>query len=187
MLGADILDLFKKEKKMKVAVFIANGSEEIEALTPVDVIRRTGIDCDLISVNEKVVTCSHNVLVTADKRIEEADLSMYDALVIPGGMPGATNIATCKKAVEGIRGAIENGKVVASICASPAVVLADNGLTEGYKTTCYPATQFIQSLGENYTGADVEIDRNLITANGPKSALKFSLAICEALNLTPKF
>ncbi|MBE7090083.1 MAG: phosphatase PAP2 family protein [Clostridiales bacterium] len=187
MLGADILDLFKKEKKMKVAVLIANGSEEIEALTPVDVIRRTGIDCDLISVNEKVVTCSHNVLVTADKRIEEADLSMYDALVIPGGMPGATNIATCVKAVEGIRGAIENGKVVASICASPAVVLADNGLTEGYKATCYPATQFIQSLGENYTGADVEIDRNLITANGPKSALKFSLAICEALNVTPKF
>ena len=187
MLNADILDLFKKEKKMKVAVLIANGSEEMEALTPVDVLRRTGATCDLISVNEKTVTCSHNLLVTADKTIEEIDLSIYDGIVIPGGMPGATNIATCKKAVEGIKSAIENGKVVGAICASPAVVLAGNNLLGDNKATCYPADTFIKAIGDNYTGADVQVSDKIITANGPKSALQFSLAICEALNLTPKF
>lgn len=187
ILNADLFNLIKRRKKMKVAVLIANGSEEIETITPVDVMRRAGISCETVSVSGKTVICSRGVSVVADKVIEEVSLDDYDGIVIPGGMPGATNIAGCEKAVEGVKKAIKQGKLIASICASPAVVLASNGLIENRKATCYPAKDFIDKLGESYTGNSVEVDGNLITANGPESAMEFSLAICKSLGATPKF
>ncbi len=170
-----------------ICVFIADGSEEIEALTPVDVLRRAGANVDIVSVNGEYVTGSHGIVVKADKRVDKAELGHYDCLVIPGGMPGATNIASNKKAVLGIGMAIDSGKLVCAICASPAVVIAGNGLLGYKKATCYNAPDFVKALGENYTGKDVEKDRNLITANGPKSALAFSLEIAGELGLKPKF
>ncbi len=171
----------------KIAVFIADGSEEIEALTPVDVLRRTGASVDLISVGSEYITGSHGIVIKADKVIEKAELNGYDCLVIPGGMPGAVNIASCNKAVLGISMALDTGKPVGAICASPAVVLAGNNILGYRKATCYNAPDFVQALGENYTGADVENDRGLITANGPKSAMAFSLEIARELGLEPKF
>ena len=173
---------------IKIAVLIADGSEEIETLTPVDVFRRCdNVLCDLISVSGKTPKCSHGVVVTADKVIEQVNLVDYDAVVIPGGMPGATNISATKKVVLAIENALKAGKVVASICASPAVVLADNGLLLCEKATCYPAPIFISSLGQKYTGESVTVSENIITANGPKSAMEFSLAICDALLVNAKF
>lgn len=173
---------------IKIAVLIANGSEEIETLTPVDLFRRCdGAICDLISVSGKTPTCSHGVCVTADKVIEEISLLDYDAVVIPGGMPGATNIASTKKVIDQLKIMAENKKLIASICASPAVVLASNGLLLGKKATCYPAPAFIEMMGDLYTGSDLEISERLITANGPKSALKFAIAVCQGLGLSPKF
>ena len=172
----------------RVAVIIANGSEEIEAITPIDVFRRTDAVCDIVSVAELTVTCSHNVKVRADKLIGEVSLSDYDAIVIPGGMPGATNIANCRHVIDGLKVAITKGKVVGAICASPAVVLACNGLLDGVKATCYPAPDFIKMMEKSvYTATDVEVDKNVITANGPRSALAFSLELCKRLGLTPKF
>lgn len=172
----------------KVAVIIANGTEEIEALTPVDLFRRAGLECDLISVSGEYPKGSHGIIVKADKLVRQVDFSEYSAIVIPGGMPGAVNISNDKKVIEGIKCAIDNGKIVASICASPAVVLAQNELIAGRKVTCYPAQDFIGMFKSCvYTGKDVEVDGNLITANGPKSAMSFSLAICEKLGVKPKF
>ena len=171
----------------KVAVLIANGTEEIEFITPLDVIRRAdGVLCDLISVNGKTPKCSHGVTVMADKIIEEVDLKSYDAVIIPGGMPGATNIASEERVIASLIEMEKEGKLIASICASPAVVLKANGITKGKKSTCYPATQFVEIMGDDYTGAEVEVVDNLITANGPKSAMAFALEICKALNLSPK-
>ena len=167
----------------KIAVLLADGTEEIEGLTPVDILRRAGAECDLVSVGGEFLTGSHNIVIKADKLISEIDNTDYDAVVIPGGMPGATNIASNEKAISLIEYAVENNKLVASICASPAVVLASNGFLKGKKATCYPAKQFVDMMGENYTGTDVEISDNLITANGPKSALKFSLEIVKSLGL----
>ena len=173
---------------IKIAVLIANGSEEIEALTPVDVFRRCDdVESDLISVSGKNLICSHGVKVTADKVVEEIDFTEYDALVIPGGMPGATNISNTEKVIEAIKLMTKQDKLIASICASPAVVLASNNLLGSKKATCYPAPAFVQLMGENYTGNDVEVCDRLITANGPKSAFKFALAICESLGIVPKF
>ena len=171
----------------KVAVLFADGTEELEGLTPVDLLRRAGADCDIVSVGKEFLTGSHSIVVKADKNIEQINFNDYDAVVIPGGMPGAVNIANCKKAVEFIKSLSENKKLVASICASPAVVLAQNNLLSGKKATCYPAPQFIQMMGENYTEIDVQVSDNLITANGPKSAFKFSLEIIKYLGLDIKF
>ena len=172
---------------MKIAVFIANGTEEIEALTPVDVLRRGGAEVELVSVNGEYPKGSHGIVVKADKVIEETDFSAYDAVVIPGGMPGATNISENALATEAIKAMNAENKLVAAICASPAVVLKKLGVIEGKKATCYPADTFINELGDGYTGSDVEEDGNVITANGPKSAMKFTLAICNKLGLNPKF
>ena len=173
---------------VKVAVLIANGTEEIEALTPVDVLRRAGVECDLVSVSGDYPIGSHGITVKADKTVERVDFNEYSAIVIPGGMPGATNIEKNEKAMDAIKIATTANKLVAAICASPAVVLANNRLIDGKIATCYPAEAFIKMMNHaRYTGADVEVDGNIITANGPKSAMKFALAICEKLGVNPKF
>ncbi len=172
----------------KIAVIVANGTEEIEGLTPVDILRRAGVSVDIVSVSGKVAKGSHDILITADKVVEEVDFNEYDGIVIPGGMPGATNIASNKKVVSATEEMLKKGKVVASICASPAVVLASNRLIDGKKVTCYPAQAFIDMLSPcTYTASAVEVCGNLVTANGPKSAIDFSIEICKVLGVTPKF
>lgn len=172
---------------IKIAVFIADGTEEIEFVTPIDVLRRAGAEVHAISVSGESPVCSHGVSIRADKTVESADLCDYDAFVVPGGMPGAINIAQNKKVIAALEKAMATNKLVSAICAAPAVVLASNGLIDGKKATCYPAEAFIKAIDcADYTGADVEVDGNLITANGPKSAMKFSFAVCEALKIKPR-
>ena len=140
-----------------------------------------------MSVSGKMPIGSHGIQIIADKLVSEVDFSVYDGIVIPGGMPGAVNISNEALVVDAIEKMMDDGRLVSAICASPAVVLASRFLLNGKKATCYPLDQFIKALGDLYTGADVEVDGNLITANGPKSAMKFALEICSALNLQPKF
>lgn len=172
---------------MKIAVLISNGSEEIEVLTPVDVLRRANVECHLISVCEKQVVGSHNIKITSDYLLDEVCLSSYDGIVIPGGMPGAEIISKSKKVINAITDMMKNNKLVASICASPAVVLARHNLLQNKKATCYMADDFINLMKDNFILEDVVVDGNLITANGPKSAMLFSLKICEFLGVKPKF
>jgi 4-methyl-5(b-hydroxyethyl)-thiazole monophosphate biosynthesis len=172
----------------KIAVIFSNGTEEIEALTPVDVLRRTGAQCDIVSVSGEYPKGSHGIIVKADLTAESLDMDNYDAIVIPGGMPGAEIISNDQAIICALKKAFNENKVVASICASPAVVLAKNGFIDGKTATCYPAPAFIEMMKvAKYTAGDVERDGNLITANGPKSAMKFALEICSVLGLTPKF
>ncbi len=172
---------------VKVAVLFADGTEEIEGITPVDVLRRAGAECDIVSVGGEYITGSHGITIKADKLIDKIDIKLYDAVVIPGGMPGATNIANNQNAIELIKHLIEKGKLVSAICASPAVVLAQNDLLIAKSATCFHADCFTSVLGQNYTGKEVEISDNFITADGPKSALKFSLAIAKYLGLDINF
>ena len=172
----------------KIAVLFSNGTEEIEALTPVDVLRRAGVECEIVSVCGQFPVGSHAITVKADKLIENIEFSDYDGVVIPGGLPGAQIIADNEYAQKMVKDFIESGKLVASICAAPALVLGAKGLVDGKKVTCYPADAFIELLkNAHYTGADVEVDKNIITANGPKSAMAFSFAICDYLKVNPKF
>ena len=170
-----------------IAVILADGMEELEALTPVDVLRRASATVDTISIKDKIVTSSHGVGVVADKTLGDINLDLYDAIILPGGMPGAKNISENQTVVSAVKRALEQKRLVGAICASPAVILAKHSLLDGYTATCYPASDFINAVGERYLEQDVVTSKNLITANGPKSAFKFALAICEYLNLTPKF
>ena len=170
---------------IKALVLIANGSEEVETLFPVDVLRRAGVLVDLTSINEKIVVCSRNVSVVADKLFCEVNPLEYDVVVVPGGLNGSKNISNDEKVVKAISLMMEKGKLIASICAAPALVLAKHNLIKGRKATCFPDKEIISLIGENYTGESVTIDGKLITASGPKSALDFSLAICKALGVTP--
>ena len=170
---------------IKALVLIANGSEEVETLFPVDVLRRAGVLVDLTSINEKIVVCSRNVSVVADKLFCEVNPLEYDVVVVPGGLNGSKNISNDEVVVKAISLMMEKGKLIASICAAPALVLAKHNLIKGRKATCFPDKEFISLIGENYTGESVTVDGKLITASGPKSALDFSLAICKALCVTP--
>ena len=170
---------------MKIAVIFANGTEEIEGITPVDVLRRADVTCDIVSVSGEPVG-SHGISIKADLLSNQLDMNNYDGIVIPGGMPGAVNIANDEHVKKALIKANKEEKMIASICASPAVVLAPLGILNGRKATCFPASDFVDELGKSYTGKNVEIDGHVITANGPKSAMEFALEICKYLQLKPK-
>ena len=171
----------------RVAVFFSNGTEEIEGITPVDVLRRSGAVCDIVSVCGELVTGSHEIVIKADKVLEKFNLYDYDAIVLPGGLQGAISFSENQAIINIVKVALETGKLVASICASPALVLAKHNLIKGKKATCYPSDDFIKLFNNCfYTGKEVEVDENLVTANGPKSSMEFSIAICNKLGLEPK-
>ena len=157
-------------------IFLAEGFEEIEAITVIDVLRRAGMDIKSVSItSDKNVTGAHGVTVYADLTFKEADFEDSEWLILPGGMPGATNLAADTALCDLLK--VHKGKI-AAICAAPGVVLAPLGLINGKEVTCYPG--FDKACREN--GAimrDVPVMAlpDLITGNGPSAALRFALAI----------
>lgn len=172
----------------KIAVFLANGFEEIEAFTVVDVMRRAGAQVDTVSVCGDIVEGAHGIKAFADITEEQFDRSRYDALVLPGGMPGAKILGECKTVLDAVSAFDAAHKIIAAICAAPAVVLGMNGYAAGRKVTCYPAPAFINVLeGAEYTCEEVTTDGNLITASGPKAAMAFAEEICRVMEIKPAF
>ena len=162
----------------KVYVFLAEGFEEIEGLTVVDLLRRANIETEMVSVMEgKKIKGSHGIKVTADSMFADVDFSDADLLVLPGGMPGATHLDKCAELSEMIMQYAAQGKSLAAICAAP-LVLGKRGLLKGKKATCYPGfEEFLE--GAEYTAAPVECDGNFITGKGPGAAMDFAFAIVE--------
>lgn len=173
----------------KIAVLFSNGTEELEALTPVDLLRRCdGAVCEIVSVCGEYLTGSHGIVVKADRLLKDFEVEQYDAIVIPGGMPGATCISQNEIVIKSLKKAFETGKLIASICASPAVVLAKHNIIDGKNVTCYPAQVFIKALSKcTYTAKHLQTDGNLITADGPESAFEFAREIARYLGLNPEF
>ena len=122
----------------KAIVFLANGFEEMEALGTIDILRRGGIEVTTVSITEEtVVTGAHNVPVIADTTLDKATLNQADALILPGGMPGASNLNNSEAVKEALLQQYREGKIVAAICAAP-MVLGGLGLLKGRNATCYP-------------------------------------------------
>lgn len=162
----------------KVAVLLANGFEEIEALTVVDVLRRGNVNCSMVSINEKEVTGAHNIKVIADEIISD-DLDV-DMVILPGGMPGATNLRDDLRVISLLKKMNNENKKIAAICAAP-IVLAKAGIISGEDITSYPG--FEDDLKEgNYKEDLVVISGNLITSRGPATALEFSYTLLDVLN-----
>ena len=160
----------------KVYEFLANGFEEVEGLGPVDILRRGGVDVKTVSVTGTPwVETSHGITLKADLTIEEADLSDADMLLLPGGLPGATNL----RDHEGVRKALVaqavKGGRIGAICAAP-LVLGSLGLLEGKKATCYPGFEKFMT-GATYTAELFTIDGDIITGEGPAATFPYSYEI----------
>jgi len=166
---------------MKVMVFLANGFEEVEALTVVDYLRRMDIEVDTVSITqEKQVNGAHDIPVLADKTIDEIDeVDSYDGVVIPGGMPGATNLRDNPRVIEIVKEMDNKGKLAAAICAGP-IVLEKAGVISGKKVTSYPGFEDQLSSGV-YEQESVVRDQNIITARGPALAVDFAIEIVKYL------
>ncbi|MDR1521192.1 MAG: DJ-1/PfpI family protein [Planctomycetota bacterium] len=160
----------------RAAILLADGFEEIEAATPADVLRRAGVETVLVGVSGLRAKGSRGVVYAADAELAElrGDFSLA---VIPGGMPGARNIADSAAAralVEKIQG---RGGIVAAICAAPAVALAAWGLLSGKKATCYPGMEGMFPPDAEFSPERVVVDGKLVTSRGPGTALEFSLRL----------
>jgi 4-methyl-5(b-hydroxyethyl)-thiazole monophosphate biosynthesis len=167
----------------KVYVFLADGFEDVEALIPVDVLRRGGVDVTTVSISDfPLVQSAHGVNMEADIMFEQGDFSDADLIFLPGGMPGASNLFAHKGVCKAVVDQFAAGKKVAAICASPAVVLAPLGILEGKEATCYPG--FESALAENnaaYTGALFTVDGNVTTGEGPAAAFPFAYELLAQL------
>lgn len=165
----------------KVYEFLADGFEDIEALAPVDVLRRGGVEVVTVSITgQRAVQSSHGVTIMADTTFEEAgDFADADALLLPGGMPGSTNLRDHSGVIAALQRQNEAGKRIGAICAAP-LVLAHAGLLHGRRATIYPG--MASHLGDaTYTERIVVEDGNIITGEGPTAALPYSYAILAQL------
>jgi len=161
----------------KVAVILADGFEEIEALTVVDVLRRVNITCHLVGF-EAQVTGSHAIQVQAD-RVFDGDLSDYDLIVLPGGMPGSANLRDHELLIAELQKCEQVGKKIAAICAAP-IVLNRAGLLKDKEFTCYDGVQE-QIADGHYRKETVVVDGQLTTSRGPATALAFVYNLVEQL------
>ncbi len=168
------------EKMKRAAIFFGTGYEEIEALTVVDLLRRSGIEVVCVSVNnEKSVIGSHSISVAMDAGIDEIDFDSFDILVCPGGMPGTLNLEACKKLTDNIRKFNDEGKLIAAICAAPSI-FGHMGILEKKDACIYPGME------SELKGAKVVYEKvvragNIITARGMGAAIAFGLEIVAAL------
>lgn len=163
----------------RVAVFLSDGFEEVEGLTQVDFLRRAGLDVVVLGITGKQVTGGHDLKVETDMKVEDAS-GGFDAVVVPGGMPGAQHVADSKPANDLIREAFEKGELVAAICAAPAVVLEPLGILEGKKATCYPGFES-RLISSTFSEERVVHDGKVITSRGPGTAAEFAVAVIRYL------
>ncbi|MFT7053466.1 MAG: 4-methyl-5(b-hydroxyethyl)-thiazole monophosphate biosynthesis [Psychromonas sp.] len=163
----------------KVAVILADGFEEVEAITSVDFLRRAGIEVILTSIAELKVTGSHDIVILADITLDALQDDL-DGIILPGGMPGAANLAQSKALITFIGKMSKSNKLLAAICAAPALVLGGSGLLEGRQFTCYPGFEN-EISGANFSTGSVVLDGNILTSRGPGTAAEFAIAIIEYL------
>jgi 4-methyl-5(b-hydroxyethyl)-thiazole monophosphate biosynthesis len=160
----------------RLAIFFAEGYEEIEALTVVDICRRCGLAIDMVSATkDREVKSSHGVSVKMDKTFDEVDFGVYDMLILPGGMPGTRNLEANGKLMEQLDAFYSSGKYIAAICAAPSI-FGHRGYLKGRRACSYPS--FESHLeGAKVTEGPVEISDHVVTSRGMGTAIDFGLAI----------
>ncbi|MCG6917016.1 MAG: DJ-1/PfpI family protein [Deltaproteobacteria bacterium] len=164
----------------KVLVPIADGTEEIEAVCVIDVLRRAGADVTVASVGELQITASRGVKLVADQLITACMDETYDLVVLPGGMPGAEHLRDSKELETILKDQRDQGRLYGAICAAPAVVLKHHGLLDQRQATCHP--NFVSNLENiDLVQARVVVDGTCVTSRGPGTALEFALKLVELL------
>lgn len=163
-----------------VYMLLGTGFEETEAIAPLDLLRRAGVEVTTVGVTGKIVYGSHNIGIEADILIKEMDLSNLDMIILPGGLGGVASARASQTALDALKFAWENGKFVAAICAGPTV-LADLGITDGKHATCFPGCESGMGSAILADGAAAVRDGNLITGTSAGCAIPFGLKLIEAL------
>ena len=161
-----------------VLVPIADGTEEIEASTIIDVLRRAGAEVTVASVGSLQVTASRGMKLVADVQIADCINQSFDLIALPGGMPGAEHLRDCTLLIDLLKAQKAAGKLYAAICATPAVALAPHGLLTGKRATCYPS---LQDQLSNASNERVVVDGNCITSQGPGTAMEFAVELVGQL------
>ncbi len=162
-----------------IYVFLADGFEELEALSPVDVLRRAGVEVKTVGVTGKTVVGSHKIPVVCDTTAGEATFEGLDGIILPGGMPGTLNLENDTTVQEFINYSYKNGKIIGAICAAPSI-LGHKGLLKGKSAICYPSFED-ELIGAQVSEKSVVCDGNIITAKSAGCALDFALAYLEVL------
>ena len=162
-----------------VYVFLAEGFEEAEALTPVDILRRGGLEVKTVGVGAKTVTGAHSIPVVCDMSENDVDFSDIEAVVLPGGMPGTINLENSKAVKDTVGFARKNGKIIGAICAAPSI-LGKMGILAGKKATCFPGFEKYLT-GAVLSNLPAVRDGNIITAVGAGAAFKFGFCLLAAL------
>lgn len=163
-----------------VYMLLGTGFEETEAIAPLDMMRRAGIEVKTVGLNGKIIYGGHSIGVEADIAVDETDFADAEMIVLPGGLGGVASIRACKKAMGAVRLAWDNGKFVAAICAGPTV-LADLGITAGKNATCYPGCESGMGGAVIAANAPCVRDGQLITGTSAGCAIPFGLMLIEAL------
>jgi 4-methyl-5(b-hydroxyethyl)-thiazole monophosphate biosynthesis len=164
----------------RVLVPVANGIEEMETVTTVDVLRRAGARVTVASVGDLQIRASRGIVLVADQSVDELMDTDFDLIVLPGGMPGAENLRDSEPLKRLLLRQAEEKKLYAAICASPAVVLAHHGLLKSRFSTCHPG--FTDRMEpDRFRESEVVVDENCITSRGPGTALAFALKLVELL------
>ena len=162
---------------MRVLIPLADGVEELEAVTIIDILRRGGIEVTSAAIGtDQTVTGSRGVTFRADALWTALEIDSFDAIVLPGGGKGTENLAADGRIIEAVRAFDEAGKFVTAICAAPTI-LAKAGILAGRKATCYPTCA--KELGKSYDDAPVIADGNVITSQGPGTAMLFALVLVQ--------
>ncbi len=163
-----------------IYMLLGTGFEEMEAVVPLDLMRRAGISVSTVGVSGKVVTSSHGIPITADLEIGEVDLTVMEGILLPGGFGGVASLRGSREAMDLIRFAWDNQLLTAAICAGPTV-LADLGIVDGKNATCYPGCEKDMGRANIIPGAVAVTDGKLITGTSAGCAIPFGLALVAAL------
>jgi protein deglycase len=172
-----------KMKAKRTLLLLADGFEEIEAVTPADVLRRLGYEVVLAGLETELVRGSHNIVFKADAKFADLKIEDFDALFLPGGMPGAENLRGSDLVMEAIKKMEAKGGIVSAICAAP-IALGRAGVIQGRKVTAYPGYNS-RLEGASYTGNRTERDGHILTGKGPGASFDFAIELAAALG-TPR-
>ena len=163
-----------------VYMLLGTGFEETEAIAPLDLLRRAGVEVATVGINGKIIKGSHNIGIEADIEIGEMDLSQMEGIILPGGLGGVTSVRESDLAMNALKFAYDNDKLVAAICAGPTV-LADLHITDNKNTTCYPGCESGMGNAKVDSTAACVQDGKLVTGASAGCALPFGLKLVEAL------
>jgi len=164
----------------RVLIILADGFEEIEAITPFDILKRAGLDVVLAGLSSREIKSARGAKFVTEKTLSGIK-GVFDALILPGGAAGADNLAKSEELTSLIKKTHEEGRIIAAICASPAVVLVSTGVLKGKKATCYPGMEKEFSQDIKYANEPVVSDGNIVTSRGPATASEFGFKLAEIL------